>query len=271
VINHSNAHVRRSAWKIVAVALLIGTAHALNAQNSDPVPPSQLRGIILPAKQVVLTAPLDGIVGKIDVVEGQRVDLDQPLVSMDDELQRAVVTVQNLEVKRQELVLEEAKVQLDRILEIQKQDAAEEWEVRQAYLQRDGAEITLQQSKAQLNLEEVRLDQYHVRAPFAGEVVRIAPEVGARAIQGDTLLQLIARDTLEAQLFLPRRIAETLEEGKSYNLAIEDEDNRTLNGKLTLVEPLVDSASNTIRCIFEIDNNNLSLRAGLTLRLVWSP
>lgn len=271
-------HVRLSVWKRLAAFSLVvtllavgGAPRVLHAADDTPVPPSQLRGIILPSKQVVLTSPLDGIVASIGVVEGQHVKKDQPLASMDDELQRAVVEVQDLEVKRQVLVLAESVVQLERIEDIKKSGSAEEWEVRQAKLQRDGAEISLQQSQAQLKLEKVRLDQYHVRAPFAGEVVRIGPEIGARMIQGDTLLQLIARDSLEAQLFLPRRVAESLKEGAKYKLAIEDEDDRELEGELTLVEPLVDSASNTIRCIFVIENKDLALRAGLTLRLIWNP
>ena len=86
-------------------------------------------------------------------------------------------------------------------------------------------------------------------------------------IEGDDILADL--DTLEAQLNLPVEMYGQLEMGRAYRFIARQPVNREIDGKLRLVIPLIDTASQTFRCIFTIDNRKERLPAGFTVYLKW--
>jgi RND family efflux transporter MFP subunit len=244
----------------------------------------RLRGLVKPLKQVTMTAPLEGIVKELLVKEGDRVKLGQPVARMDDELQTVSVAIAKLkaadetDLRKQTLLLEESKIQLERMTELEKTDAARSWEVRKSKLQRDASEAAvdaakyqIEVAKANLVLETKKLDRYRMLAPFDGRVVRIPTEVGASVNAQDQVITIVQIDVLEAELFLPTQIYTEFRKnvGKEYRLMAESPVNKELVGKLIVAEPVFDAASQTFRCVIHIDNKGEELPAGFTARLIW--
>jgi RND family efflux transporter MFP subunit len=246
----------------------------------SPQPAPIYEGLALPSQQVILSAPLDGIVQAIAVDEGDTVQPDQPLVEMDDRLQRVVVEASQLransdaEVRRSELVMQEARIMHDRAKQAFEADAASEWEVRRAKLQVEQAQAANQaavEAKAlaqvQLRLEQQRLEQYKLLAPFDGIVIHVRAEVGATVSKADPILSLAKLDPLEAELFLPVELFGQLAVGGLYHLDAAQPVNAQLTGRLKTVDPIIDSASQTFRCVFTIPNPQSKLPAGMLIRL----
>lgn len=242
----------------------------------------RLRGLVKPEKQVVLTAPLEGIIKEISAKEGQAVKNGQELIHLDDDLQQLTVKIAQLkaaddsDLKKAQLLLEESKIQLERIEGLHRDDAAREWEVRKARVQRDAniaaveaATFAQKTAKQNLALEQKKLDRYTLRAPFDGRVLRIPLEEGATVNTNDQLITLVKIDKLDAELFLPVTLYGRLSEGKAYRLRAEAPVNKVLVGKLKVIEPVVDAASQTFRVVFEIDNPGEALPAGFNARLIW--
>ncbi len=258
-----------------------------SAASSTPSPTfkpldQRLRGLVKPVKQVTLTAPLEGIVKQILVKQGQRVKLGDPLVRLDDELQVTTVEMAKLksedrtDLRKAELQRDEAQVQLDQMEELLKLNAAKEWEVRKLRVQRDALiaavdaanyQITL--AKVNLELERKKLERYKLVAPFSGVILRIPVEEGSTVNSNDQVISVAQLDTLNAELFLPDSLYGKLEIGKEYRLAAEAPVDRELVGKLTVAEPVFDTASHTFRCVLEIQNVGEKLPAGFNARLVW--
>lgn len=257
--------------KIMVIAVTACTlVVAVNYVVAEPV-----EGIVLPSKQVVLNAPLPSILKEFSIQEGDRVEKDQPLAFMDDGLQQVAVKSAELQatsttaIRNAELVLEDAQIQVERILEAQKSDAASEWEVRRTKLQAETAAAQLEQAheqqelaRIQLKLEIERLERYAVLAPFTGRVLRTDAEPGASLTQQDQLLTLVAMHPLEAQFHLPSRDYGQLVVGQYYTLRTENERNITFNAKLKTIDPVIDPASQTFRVVFEIENADESLPSG---------
>lgn len=271
----------RTASLLLALSLP-ATASAQQVEQLDYDRDERFRGLVKPTRQVTLGAPTDGIVGELRVQEHDVVSQGDVVVQMDDAVQQVSVAAAKLraedktEIERQRLLLAEAEIQLERMEELYERDAAQDWEVRRSKLQRDATEAELKQAKharvmaqQSYKVEQERLAQLSIKAPFDGQIMRISSEAGASLRHGDGILQMMAMHPLEAELYLPVQLYGELEVGKEYELAAEGPVNRTLTGRLKSIEPVIDSASHTFRVLMTVDNEDLSLPVGFTVRLLW--
>ncbi|MCC7407005.1 MAG: efflux RND transporter periplasmic adaptor subunit [Phycisphaeraceae bacterium] len=273
---------RPVARRAIATTLLAATLALLPGQTTAPLENQRLEGLALPVKQVTLSAPMPGIVAELRVDEGDRVEQDQVLAVMDDRVQKVTVEGTRLqaqstaEVRKAELARDEAQIMLERLEEAHANDAASDWEVRRLEVQRNQAEaevVAAREAKdiaqVRLRLEEQRLSLYYIRAPFSGVIIRRIVEAGVTATTETQILSMAQLDSLEAPIFLPVEIYGQLRQGWTYDLTALAPVNRTIKGRLKLIDPVIDPASKAFRCVFEIENANLSLPAGFTVRLVW--
>ncbi|MCC7146716.1 MAG: efflux RND transporter periplasmic adaptor subunit [Phycisphaeraceae bacterium] len=264
-----------------------GSAGGYDGSNSAPADAryqtDRLEGLALPVKQVTLNGPMSGILAELLVEEGDRVEEGSVLARMDDRLQQATVMGAQLqaesetEIRKSELARDDAQITLERSEEARAADAASDWEVRRARLQRDHAQATLEQAqeqkelaKVKLKLEEERLSLFYVKAPFSGRIVRLFSEAGVTLTTDDKMLAMAKIDELEAQIFLPVDFYGKLTIGQDYSLKAMEPVNQTLSGKLKTVDPIIDPASRTFRCVFTINNKDESLPAGFAVRLLWN-
>lgn len=288
------------ATTLPATPLLLALA-ALTLPAASPPPPSpaalpsptssvppaedlalhRMTGVVLPEKQVMLHAPLPGVLVELAVEEGQAVQQGQLLARLNDDMQRARVEAAQLaaqstsEVKRAQLAWEEAKILTENIENIHSKEAASEWEVRRMRLQRDQAEMQFHLAQEQhqvdqvtLKREQASLDLYSIKAPFAGRVTRVAVENGVSLTTETPILLLAQITSLKAQLYLPIELYGKLAVGQTYSLAAGEPVNRTLSATLKTIDPIIDPASRTFRCVFTIPNPDESLPAGFSVRLL---
>ena len=277
-----NSLVMRTAASLSAMTILIGVVAISPAQdNTGPgMDLSRYEGIAYPSKQVVLNAPIDGKVASILFEEGDRVVQGALLAQMDDAEQRVVVesarfqSESEAEVNRARFALDEAIVLLERATETFEKDAASEWEVRRAQLQKDQAQADLQIAQdrkalaaVSLELEQARLERMRVVAPFDGEVIEHNAEPGATLTQTDPILAVAALDPLEAHINLPVSVFRELQVGRTYQIEAGEPINAALPAKLKHIYRIIDTASETVRCVFDIDNPDAKLIAGFPVRL----
>ncbi len=241
------------------------------------------RGLVAPSKQVLIAAPLDGIVSKIPVKKGTVVKADDLLALMDDEIQKIVVVGARLKADSKaaqrvaEVNLEYANVELKRQQDLIKDKAGSSYELRQKEVLAKTREAELEKAKeeaaidkANYQLEEERLKRYQIKAPFAGTVLDIAAEQGASLARGDKMLVLANLDILQARINLPVSLSrEKLQLGKPYRLTASGSVTGEVIGKLTFIRNLDDSGSETYYCEFDIENPGLKMPAGFSVDLVW--
>ena len=236
----------------------------------------QLRGgLVRPSKEVVLKAPLDGIIRQVLVEESDAVSEGDVLAQMDDVMQQLIVERQRVEAESEASILsaeaqrEDAQIRFDKATELEADDVATAFEVRRAGLRLSQAEAELTRAKEgqdlagkTLELEQEKLARYAVKAPFDGRIVRVVAESGASVTRDDTILSMVALDPLEAQLFMPLDLFGEVKVGKRYRLIAGPPVDRTITGVLKTIDPIVESASSTFRCVFTIENAGSELPAG---------
>lgn len=239
-----------------------------------------LPGIVKPTQSVTLSVPVNGVLDRIVVNEGDVVKAGQPIASLDDRVARASVRVAEVLAGQDALIVQARQQQvharhfLDRIRLAHADKAASEHELDEAQSKFDVAAQTLkqaeerqEQAKAQLQLEQARLALLQIVAPFDGTVSRIAAQRGESLNSGDPLLQIVNLRQLKVELHIPSQFFGRLVRGERYSLDAGTPVNRQIKGTLQARENMIDAATNTFRCIFLIDNDDESLPAGFVVRL----
>ena len=242
---------------------------------------TMLPGIAEPARQAVLAAPLSGVLMSVKVREGDQVKPGQILAVMDNriaaaELQYAKVTSrQTAEIGQAQVTLQHAKSLLLRLLSVEDRRALSELEVEQATNRRDQAAALLDAVReqassagAKLELAKTRLEVHNIRAPLAGQVIRVDAQPGQTLSGPEPVVHIVDMRTLRVSLRVPVTFFGKLEPGDGYHLAASAPVNRSVPATLVACEPMIDAATQTFRCVFEMDNANRALPAGFATRLV---
>jgi RND family efflux transporter MFP subunit len=270
---------------IVSVAIMVSGpvfGQAGRQTGDAPLRERDLSGVVEPSRQVQLNAPVSGVLAEIVPEEGEDVAQGDVLARMDDAVQQAAVSAarlraeQTAELRQAKLAVEESAIQLERYEEAFEQEAASDWEVRRSRLQLHQAQAQLEAlreqralAEASLSLERARLERLTLTAPFDGRVVRRAAEPGSTLSQSDPVIVLVDLDPLEAKLFLPATMYGRLSVGAEVALRGGTPVNRDLTATVKTIDPIIDPASGTFRCVLVIDNVEAAMPAGFPVTLQW--
>lgn len=243
-----------------------------------------LPGIVEPIARVDVAASQDGVLTKLSVVEGQLVQAGDILAVFDDRVAQAALVVAERAVARAgalrkaESELELARIMLARIQQAHTERAASAMEVDQARGRVNDAEAALLQAREQqaeaeshLELERAKFEALHVRAPFAGRVLRIHVQAGGALPPAAKIMTLVQIDRLRVELQTPVEWFGRLQTGRSYELWGETPVLQSVPAQLVYQEAAVDAATQSFRCVFEIDNVGGALPSGFAARLMAPP
>lgn len=242
---------------------------------------SGLPGITRPSLQVTLHPNVAGMVREILVKEGDSVRLGQTLVQMDDRVASAnlnaaeVAAAQSgpVELARAELAAAEQTLRrLESVTDL-RAVAAQEFELARSAVEKARANLNTAEGNLRLAFEKVtiereRINQLNLSAPFDGVVHRIKANVGERLQEDQPVLEVVNVDTLKVELHISSNQSQKLEIGKTYTLGTDFRGIQSIDAKLTSIAPIVDPSTDTLRCIFEIDNSQLKLPAGFVVHFI---
>lgn len=271
----------------IALPIQLLSAIALAAEaTGTPSDPSagrkvdMLPGVVEASQTVDVTAPMPGIIAEIAVQEMQYVERDQLLASLDDRVARASLDAAQQIAQRAALLMRAqtsvslAEKFLERVRDAYEKDAASGLELDEAKGRLEEARAGLakaheqqREADAQVELERARLQAYQLRAPVAGAVLRILGKPGGAASPNEPILRMSNLSPLRVSLHVPVRYYGQFEVGAVYALEAEPPAPSRIEATLLAQEPVIDAASDTFRCLFEIENSNLSLPAGFAVRL----
>lgn len=234
-----------------------------------------LPGITRPSLQSVIYPNVAGVIQEVLVEEGTFVREGQPLVRMHDRV--AVATLAAAEVAamqfgpidlaRAELAASEQHLQRLQSVTDLRAVSAHDFEVARAAVEKSRANLrtaegNLQLAKERLAIERERVSQLTLNAPFDGIVYRIKANVGERLQENQSILEVVNTTTLKVEVYVPSSIQPKLQIGSMYPLKTSFRDRQLIEAKLTSVAPMIDPSTDTIRCMFEIENREDNLPAG---------
>jgi RND family efflux transporter MFP subunit len=237
--------------------------------------PSAVRAITVPSQDIEVVSQVGGVIRRILVQEGDRVEKGQILVELDAEVQKAVLAIgerkarSTARVEAAEANLRVKRATYARQEMLHRRGVASDADLEQAELELRHAEALLTVSKEEqavqrLEVERDRraLERLTIRAPMAGIVLRRLRDVGEAAEEYEPVLRLVVLDVLHVVAYVAPELAARLRPGGAARLALDTAPDRKLPCAILMVDPLVDAASGTCRVQLELANRDGSVIAG---------
>ncbi|MEL7086910.1 MAG: efflux RND transporter periplasmic adaptor subunit [Planctomycetota bacterium] len=244
--------------------------------------PQDYQGITEPVRAVVIRAEASGqVLTERMAKEGASLARGEVLAEQDTREQAGVVALAKLQaedelsIRRAQETVKELELRYEQAKTLLSRDAGAEWELRQARVQLELAKIDeaiarQEQDAAALRqeVEAARLARFTLRAPFDGRIMKFEAVGGATLAAGDPVAVFADLTRLKVEVYLPVERYGAMKVGTTYRLQAESPVNEQLDAELAWIDPMIDSASQTFRCVFQIDNADMRFPSGFR---VWLP
>lgn len=265
---------QRCAW----LTLLLGAVTALAA---DPVAaeatsartegpngvnfrtigePLSAEGLIIPFRQLRLSSPVEAIVRKTEVKEGDRVTAGQVLAVLYSPLDL-------LEADRAEKILAKAEFQWRANERLSRDKIVSEDKALVAKLEYDVALIESQRARA-------AIEDKTLRAPWDGLVIRVLKEAGETVARTQEVFQLLDYSQVYVQVYIDARYLPQIREGMMAEVRFASDGSRqsikAVPAKVYFVDPVVDAGSGLFRVKFLIPNGDFTIKPGLPATVVFA-
>ena len=254
---------------------LISEQSPLVASNWEMLP-----GVLQPVQMATLGSPVDGIIQAFHVHPGQVVQAGTPIATLDNRVAIAAMRVAEQAVKSDAshkvaaAQLAHADRHLQRVQRAFANKAASEVELDQATSSFEQSQLALlrvqderKQLEAQFELAQARVAEHEIRAPFEGRIIRLAARIGESRVRAEEIAVIANVSQLQVDLQIPISLYGSLAEGQLHRLAVAAPINRSIEATVLYVEPQIDSATQTFRVRFVVENPNESLPYGVVCRL----
>ena len=254
-------------------------ASATTNDSKLPVDVIQLPAVVRPSMFVELPSLTPGIIQTVMVKEGMTVTKGQLLVQLDDRILKArlaAATVRANLMGALERTRVEQRIATERLQRLQRVvglGAGRSYEIQEAQGSVDQASAAIKQQQDELDsaeaerqLVEAQLIELKIVAPFDGVITRIHRKAGA-VDPSVVLIEMANLSELEVALNVPSSQFGQLTVGQTIQLAADVPISKTISAQVLSVSPIIDSASDTFRCLAKIDNQDGMLPAGFRVKL----
>lgn len=211
-----------------------------------------VNGRTAPARVVELNAETDGRVVGVGAERGERFDVGDIIVRLDDRDRHARLAQAEATVKQRQLEFE-ARARL-------KGDSY----VSEAQLQE--ADALLEAAKAELTRARLDIDYMIIRAPFDGALQERHVEVGDFVKVGDPVATIVDERTLVVRASVAEYEAHFIKKDGPGSAKLAT--GQTVDGRIRYIAPVADEATRTFNVELEIDNADGALRGGTTAELI---
>jgi RND family efflux transporter MFP subunit len=264
---------------LVFGSILCGFASLLGA----PATAGEVDGFTEPYRTINVSSTEVGIIAELKVKEGDTVKKGQLLAALDNEVQKALLSIAQKQVELRGR-LESAKAELE--LRKNRQAKIEElWSkghARREEVERGRADVAIAEAQTLAAEEElavrklehqkitVELNRRNVLAPIDGVVTVLHKEAGEFVAPTDPhILNLVQLDKLLGVFSVPAPQAARLKAGDKLAVQLVDS-SASVQGAVESVSPVTDAESGTVRVKVCFDNPKGEYRSGQRCTLRFS-
>jgi RND family efflux transporter MFP subunit len=212
---------------------------------------------------------VDGIITRIEVRSGARVDAGDLVLEIENSQQRAAVAgLESIRAAR-EADLQYAKQEAARQQSLFEAGAASEKDAQQAQTALETARASLRAAEEQLQEQKVRLGYYRVTAPTAGIVGDVPVRVGDRVTAATVLTTIDTGGGLELYVYVPVRESSGLRSGLPVDV-VDDDGNVLVSTSLDFVSPQVEEETQSVLAKASLpEDAGFRTEQQVRTRLIW--
>jgi len=207
-------------------------------------------GSIEAADAITVVSEIDASVVSLPFHEGEPVTKGTLLAQLDDAQLKA-------EADRTSALRDQAQATYDRVKAVVEQKAGSAQDL-------DDAGAALKVAEANLALAQTRLSKAHIVAPFGGMVgsKRVSPGAYLRA--GSAITDLAQIFELKVMFSAPERYLSKLKPGSDVTVSTTAYPGYTLQGKIDVVDPVLDPGTRSAQIIARVRNPGGKFRPGMS-------
>ncbi|MEJ2477894.1 MAG: efflux RND transporter periplasmic adaptor subunit [Desulfobacterales bacterium] len=198
---------------------------------------------------VIVTAELSGKVERIGFEPGTKVKTGELLVQQD-------ISAENAQLRAAEANLTLAKIDLERKRKLLAQRTIS----RSEY---DNAEAQFKQAAAQADTIRAAVKKKTIRAPFDGNLGIRLVNMGQVLKEGDPIVSLHSIDPIFVNFSLPQQQLAQVTSGLTVQVTTDALPGQVVDGKITAINPQVDTATRNIQMQATVANPEERLRPGM--------
>tara|TARA_R110000824_G_scaffold390760_2_gene587505 strand:+ start:193723 stop:194844 length:1122 start_codon:yes stop_codon:yes gene_type:complete len=204
----------------------------------------------LDADQSIIISPeINGIVTSIDFEDGQRLEKDATIISIDSGSLKA-------RTMQAEARLTLTRANFDRAQRLRKQGSGTARALDEALNDMRSAEADLAAAKADL-------DKANIVAPFTGIIGLRQVSLGQYLKAGDTIATLADVDHLRIDFRVSEVFLTEINKGQVVNVVLDALPGETFKGVITAIDPVIDISGRAISVRAALTNESGRLRPGL--------
>ncbi len=207
-----------------------------------------------------------GVIERLQVERGDVVVAGQVLARLVAQVERASLSVAEVKAKAEaeaqqaQAAHELARRKLERTRDLVRRDFVSDQALDQAEAEARVAEQRVEQAREaqrvaqrEFHLSNAQLSQREVRSPFAGLVVERYRTEGER-IEREPVVRVARIDPLRIEAIVPAVQFGTISAGQAATVRTDLPDYPLLTAKVTLVDKVIDPASNSFRVRLSLPN-----------------
>jgi len=196
-----------------------------------------------------LSLEVAGVVEKLNFDSGQDVEAGTELLKLRDEDDVA-------KLKSLEAVAELSEITYSRDLKQLKAQA-----ISQATVDTDAA--NLKNNQAQADQQRAIVEKKTLKAPFAGHLGLRQVDLGQFLSAGTAVVTLQALTPIFADFLLPQQALDKIKVGQMVTTKVDTYPGKTFAGKITAINPKIDSGTRNVQVRAEIQNPDRLLVPGM--------
>jgi membrane fusion protein (multidrug efflux system) len=127
----------------------------------------------------------------------------------------------------------------------------------------DEAKATLDGADAAVNAKRALIDKKHILAPFDGVLGIREVDPGQYLPEGSAIVPLESLDPVHVDFALPERHLSVLRVGQAVRVTVQAWPGERFQGRITALNPGIDTATRTLRARATLDNPDRRLRPGM--------
>lgn len=240
-----------------------------------------LTGALKPKEQVDVNPKATGRVEKILVNVGDRVKVGDLIAELeDDELQQqvnraeAALAVARASLAQRQAELSNAGAELERARQLLSDGliSRQDFEARKTSYEVVQAQVRLsqaqgEQAEAELRELKIRLSQTRIYSSINGDVAQRYVDVGALVSPTTPIVRLVNLAILVTAASVPERDVAKLRVGNRAVVHVDAFGDRSFNGRVARIAPVLDAATRSANIEIEIGNPEALLKAEMFARV----
>jgi HlyD family secretion protein len=229
-------------------------------------------GTVEPVTTVEVKSKASGEILELAVATGDRVNLNDLLVVIDQRIPRNAVAQADANLEVAKARLDHARAQLNRMRELHTRSSVANVDFERAELDLANARAEVVRAEVALETARIQMDDTKIRAPISGTVIQRLAERGqviSSPVQdfggGSVLLQMAELSTVRVRALFDETDIGKIRPGIAARVSVSAYPNRTFEGHVLKIEPQATVVQNVTMfpVLVDLDNADGLLMPGM--------